>query len=465
MFSAKTKLRLLDTVGWLLSGLCTALAANCFYLIHGAEHPEGMIVAAVGLGLAGLLLPLLLTLPLKGLRPRLCFCGTVCLKAFLFSTTISVIYQIRLLFLLLPNDRETALWSVLLCIGVEALLFWCGILLVYCCSHRLGLKLRLIGILCGLIPIAHLVVLILILRCTTAETEDEYERQRLHSERTADQPCATRYPILLVHGVFFRDTNFFNYWGRIPAALSLNGARIYYGNHHSATSVEDSAKELTARIREIVAETGCEKVNIIAHSKGGLDCRWAVAMEGAAPFVASLTTVNSPHRGCAFVDCLLEKCPESVQQQVARTYNRTMKKLGDSSPDFLAAVEDLTSRRCVMREEMLAEKEAALYASSDASDASGILRHSIGSQMNDASSGTFPLNLTYHLPAFFDGPNDGLVAEDSFRWGDRYTYLTPTGEKGISHCDVIDMRSTEPDGFDPREFYIQLVSELKEKGL
>ena len=28
--------------------------------------------------------------------------------------------------------------------------------------------------------------------------------------------CKTRYPILLVHGIFFRDWQMFNYWGRIP---------------------------------------------------------------------------------------------------------------------------------------------------------------------------------------------------------------------------------------------------------
>ncbi|MBQ7353904.1 MAG: triacylglycerol lipase [Clostridia bacterium] len=456
----KTLIYLLDTIGWILSGLCISLAANCFLRVSSTSALP--IVTAVCVGLAGLLLPFLFTLPLKGLRLRLCCYGTICLKAFLFSTTFSVIYQIRLLFLLLPDRWETALWSVLLCIGVEALLFWVGILVVYCCSHRLGLKLRLIGILCGLIPIANLVALLLILRATTAEVGDEYQRQQLQKVRAAECPCATRYPVLLVHGVFFRDTHFFSYWGRIPAALTQNGARIYYGNQPSAASVADCSKLLADRIREIVLETGCEKVNIIAHSKGGLDSRWAIAMEGAAPYVASLTTVNSPHRGCAFVDYLLTKCPESVQQQIARTYNLTLGKLGEPSADFLAAVADLTAEACIKREALLADKEAALYA--DAPSA-GILRHSIGSQMDKASGGGFPLNLTYHFPAFFDGPNDGLVAEGSFRWGDRYTYLTPTGDKGISHCDIIDQTGTVIDGFDVREFYVDLVSELKILGL
>lgn len=61
--------------------------------------------------------------------------------------------------------------------------------------------------------------------------------------------------------------------------------------------MKDSAGELDARIRQIVRETGCGKVNIIAHSKGGLDCRYALAKLGTDQYTASLTTINTPHRG------------------------------------------------------------------------------------------------------------------------------------------------------------------------
>ena len=155
----------------------------------------------------------------------------------------------------------------------------------------------------------------------------------------------------MVHGVFFRDFRYFNYWGRIPEVLERNGAVIYYGNHHSAASVVDCAKELTDRIQAIVKETGCEKVNIIAHSKGGLDCRYALAKLDAASYVASLTTINTPHRGCEFADFLLDKIPAQQQQTVADTYNAALKKLGDTDPDFLAAVNDLTASSCKKRNE------------------------------------------------------------------------------------------------------------------
>lgn len=87
-------------------------------------------------------------------------------------------------------------------------------------------------------------------------------------------------------------------------------------------------------------------MNIIAHSKGGLDSRYAISKLGMAPYVASLTTINTPHRGCEFADYLLGKIPEKQQQTVANAYNSALKKLGDTNPDFIAAVTDLTASAC-----------------------------------------------------------------------------------------------------------------------
>ena len=64
-----------------------------------------------------------------------------------------------------------------------------------------------------------------------------------------------------------------------------------------------------------------------------------------------------------------------------------------------------------------------------------------------------------------DGDNDGLVSESSFRFGENYTFLTAKGKRGISHGDMIDLNRENIDGFDVREFYVDLVNDLKQKGL
>lgn len=94
-----------------------------------------------------------------------------------------------------------------------------------------------------------------------------------------------------------------------------------------------------------------------------------------------------------------------------------------------------------------------------------IFCQSVGSKLNRATNGKFPLNFTFHLVKYFDGANDGLVGEDSFRWGEKYTFLTTPGSRGISHGDMIDLNRENIPGFDVREFYVQLVSALRRRGL
>lgn len=231
-------------------------------------------------------------------------------------------------------------------------------------------------------------------------------------------------------------------------------ATCHYGNHQSALSVADCADELTARIKDIVKNTGCEKVNIIAHSKGGLDCRYAISFSGAAPYIASLTTINSPHRGCKFADYLLDRIPKKVQNKIADTYNRALRNFGDEDPDFMAAVTDLTDEACVERNKIM-----------PITDCDGIYTQSVGSKLNRAANGTFPMNFTYYIAKAFGGENDGLVSKDSFEWGENYTYLTTNGKRGISHGDMVDLNRENIKGFDVREFYVSLVSDLKNRGL
>lgn len=387
---------------------------------------------------------------------RTCAHGVEMLHIFLLSAVMSVLYHLIRLPMLWQGRWADWLISAGIAFGVLAVVFWNGMLCLYIHSIQLGIKWRVIGAICGMIPVAQLIALRRIMVTVTAEVETECARIALNNRRQKDRVCATKYPILMVHGAFFRDVKRLNYWGRIPLELAVNGATVHYGNHQSAAPLRESAAELAQRIREIVEETGCEKVNIIAHSKGGLDIRTALAYEDIAPFVASVTTVNTPHKGCEFAEFLLEKAPDTLRDRVANTYNKAARLLGDHEPDFLAAIRDLTASSCARFNEETA---------GEAGHTEGILCRSIGSKMDRATGGQFPLNFSYLIARLFDGPNDGLVSETSAEWGESYTFLTASGKRGISHGDVIDLNRINIEGFDVREFYVQLVSDLRERGL
>ena len=383
--------------------------------------------------------------------------GSVFLVIFLVSTAAFFVWLLMNIAQYGFSGTIKESWSQLLLIIIfEIIIFWTGIIMVYTTSIQLGIKMRIIGIICGFIPIVHIVILLMIIKTAVCEANFEKRKLKINKKRSKDKICKTRYPILMVHGVFFRDFKYFNYWGRIPGELEKNGATVYYGDHQSAASVEDSAKELAERITRIVESTGCERVNVIAHSKGGLDIKTAVAKQGMADKVASIITVNTPHKGCEFAEYLLNKAPEGMKEKVASAYNSALKKIGDPNPDFIAAVTDLTASGC---RRIANETDGFDYKGSK------IYTKSIGSCMKNASSGAFPLNMSYHLVKMFDGPNDGLVGEASFRWGEDYQFLENKKQRGISHGDMIDLNRENIPGFDVREFFVETVYDLKRRGL
>ncbi len=341
--------------------------------------------------------------------------------------------------------------NIAVCLIFELALLLNGLFRAFLTSLQLGIKWRVLVFFFWWMPGVNVFLLSKVCRLLRDEYEFETMRNELDHRRGDSEICRTQYPLVLVHGVFFRDFRYFNYWGRIPKALMRNGAVIHLGRQQSAASVKDTAGELAARIEEIVRETGCEKVNIIAHSKGGLDVRYAVSRLGLDRYTASVTTINTPHRGCHFADTLLEKTPEKVKNTIARRYNAALKKLGDTNPDFITAVTDLTASSCRRFNEETPDKDGVYY-------------QSVASKMIKWTNGKFPMNLSHILVRPFDGENDGLVSVESAKWGSRCIILTPDGQRGISHGDVIDLNRENIDGFDVRELYVDIVKGLKAMG-
>lgn len=437
-----------------IRSLIAAAAVCCIGICSAAGLPGWAMFAAAAAGCAFMtffnLKPTFRKYISK--RVKLIRSGDELLLVFCISLLAGTVFHL-LLFTVIDASIKAAVGSLIFMAVWEFITFWNGIIRVYVSSVQLGIKWRVVGLICGCIPLVNLIVLVKIIRITMEECSFEQERAELDAVRAEDVVCKTKYPILMVHGVFFRDLAFFNYWGRIPAALKKNGAQIYYGDQESAAKVEVCAAQLTERIKKILEETGCEKVNIIAHSKGGLDSRYAISRLGADKMVATLTTVNTPHRGCVFAEYLLEHVPEKVKNAIADRYNSILRRLGDKQPDFLGAVGDLTAKRCKQLNEIMPDSPLVSY-------------RSVGSLMPEAKGGKFPLNYSYRLAKYFDGDNDGLVSEQSMKWGESFTLLNGDGKlkRGISHGDIIDLDRENIKDFDIREFYVELVHQLKEQG-
>ena len=376
--------------------------------------------------------------------------------SFLIDGAVTSVFLQTVLVVVLALATKLGPWwqvgNALLGFGVIAFCAFVGIVRLIMSSRQVKIIKYIILLFTWYMPIINLIVLKNISKDAKKEFRFEQAKLELNDMRKENEVCKTRYPILMVHGIFFRDWQKFNYWGRVPKELVRNGAEIYYGNQQSANLISISAAELRDRIVEIINETGAEKVNIIAHSKGGLDSRYAISKLGMDKYVASLVTINTPHYGCNFVDNIMAKVPDGLLHFVEKRYNKLFTVLGDTKPDFVKGVTELTHANCAKLDTELP-------------DAPGIYYKSVMSYMKNIFSAGFPLNVGYFFNRKDGTGNDGLVVKESALRGKNTYLITKKGNRGLSHGDMIDLFRENIDDFDVREFYVGIVKELKERGL
>jgi triacylglycerol lipase len=324
-----------------------------------------------------------------------------------------------------------------------------GMLRILCTSRRLNIIKRIIVAFGSFIPIIN--IFILLYACHIARIEYDHECYKVinNEARVDSEVCKTKYPLVLVHGVGFRDLKYINYWGRIPKELIRNGAKVYYGNQEAWGTVEYNAKDIKNKIFDILKETGCEKVNIIAHSKGGLDARYMISKLEMEDYVASLTMMSSPHRGCKFVDIAC-KLPDKFYKAVARFFDKRYRSLGDKNPDFYTASRQFSTYHSKKFNEEVKDVEQVYYQS---------YATVVKNMFSD-----YIVSIPYILVKLTEGENDGLVAVDSAKWGEFKGVLRNKRGRGISHGDIIDLRREDYKEFDVIEKYVEIVAELKDKG-
>lgn len=262
--------------------------------------------------------------------------------------------------------------------------------------------------------------------------------------------CKTKYPLVLVHGIAFRDVTLgYEYWGEIPGRLREYGAAVYTGKQDAYAPIEVNAEMLKQTVDGILASTGSVKVNIIAHSRGGLEARYMISRLGMAGSVASLTTVSTPHRGSGMADIVMEKIKDKeAASSVINLYSRI---IGDKNPESLKSGFQLTT-------------EYMEKFNKDVPDATGVYYQSYGSVISSGYPNPVWASL-YGVMKKTDGENDGLVSESSCRWGNFRGLVTCDGKPLVTHADIIGMNFiTGEDCFDAPAFFVQVVSELKGMG-
>ena len=277
---------------------------------------------------------------------------------------------------------------------------------------------------------------------------------RMQENITTNQTCSTKYPILLVHGVGLRDdVPVMRYWSGLPKALEKNGAEVYLAHQDAFNSHVENALQLRDRVLEILNECGAEKINIIAHSKGGLEARYMISKLEMADKVASLTTLASPHRGSFLADTLLSWLDKKEWlDNVVNTANAYARLIGDKNPDALVAAKNLT----------LGYMKDFNYSVPDAPQ---VFYQSYGGLVTDDYP-AWQISFQHKIMKKAEGENDAVVSKRSYQWGLFKGVVSGEQDFGVSHFDIVGMKFVSKQStFDAENLIVEIVMNLKYLGL
>ena len=257
---------------------------------------------------------------------------------------------------------------------------------------------------------------------------------------------SSKYPIILVHGLAAKQLRILNAFGQIGEELKKEGYTVYISDNDGFGSVENNAEQLKRFIEKVLKDTGAEKVNIIAHSKGGLDSKYMITKLGMEDKVASLTTLCTPHKGSIIASKIWD-LPMPIKKILAFFIDMFYCLfLGDKHPDSMRACEQL---RSVDAGEDTLQFSYKVYCQS----------YSTGiSDIKDCFIMALPMMIQHH----YEIPdNDGVVSEESAQFG---CYRGKCLDIPVSHVQIIDLFSKKSQKEQIYSFYKKVCRELSEMG-
>lgn len=260
----------------------------------------------------------------------------------------------------------------------------------------------------------------------------------------------SKYPFLLHHG-FLSGRRL--QWPKAKSFITSRGYLVFTTEVSAAQSIEDRAKQLKVQVDEILQTTGSKKINLIAHSMGGLDARYLISSLKYADKVASLTTVATPHRGTPIAGYMLNGTSAMkkwwlgfLMNVMARFSNPTS---SFSSVDSLVVLENLGEEFMEKRFNPANPDHQDVYYQSWA----GVLHPA---RVNLVGSALRP---TFDVIYAARGENDGMVPVSSAAWG------VFRGVLQGDHWETSGSEISSPEPFfNHREFLFSVVEELSKKG-
>jgi len=235
----------------------------------------------------------------------------------------------------------------------------------------------------------------------------------------------TKYPIVLVHGLFgFDSLAGIDYFYGIPQALTKSGATVYVAQISATNSTELRGEQLLTQVQEVLAVTGAPKVNLIGHSHGGPTARYVASV--APELVASVTSIGGVNKGSRVADIVRGtvpdgSLPEGVAVKLAEglvTLINLLSGGSDLPQDPLASLAALTTEGSLKFNQDYPEGvPTTACGDGDYIATNGVYYYSWTGTRNFTNALDPTDAAMVILGLAFDEPNDGLVGQCSTHLG------------------------------------------------
>lgn len=280
----------------------------------------------------------------------------------------------------------------------------------------------------------------------------------------------TKYPIVLVHGIFgFDDVLGIDYFYRIPYSLSRSGATVYVAAVSAANSSEVRGEQLLLQVQQILALSGAEKVNLLGHSQGAQTVRYVASVR--PDLIASVTSVGGVNWGTPVADIVRNVVPQdSISESLVESIGNGLGSILDwfsgnagLSQGSVAALEVLTTQGSLAFNAKYPEGLPNAYCGSSDLVASNSVEYFSWSGGRPITNAFDVLDGPLLATSFaFNEANDGLVSSCSSRLG----YVIKDNYR-MNHIDEINHIFGIHHLFetDPITLYRIHANRLKNRGL
>lgn len=128
-----------------------------------------------------------------------------------------------------------------------------------------------------------------------------------HNDFTCE-PSKKQNPVVLLHGLgatFYEDINILESWLKKEGFCTFSltyGAYPGFPLVGGLTSVEESSREIADFIREVMEETGSEKVDLVGHSEGAFQTLYTTKFGDIAESIGRVVAIAPPTHGTSFAN-------------------------------------------------------------------------------------------------------------------------------------------------------------------